>query len=411
MASSKDVQPHATPPAEWIERHFDPVDAQALQDPYPVYQHLRDVCPVAHSDAHENGFWILSRYEDVRMAFRDPDLFESGPSISIPALRTRSRLIPLELNPPEHGKFRRLLNPFFSPAAVDRLEARNRDITAQLTRELPRNEPFDFLKRFAYRQPVMAIWSAGLLGDLIPIPGEQDPVETFQAWVHDLKHDPVRSPAAAENIYGYLSDTIEDRRRRPQNDIPSFLVLADIDGRPLTDDEVLHILFLLFMGGVETPAGTLANMFLFLATHNTETERLRRHPDLIDSAIDEIIRAHGPSQAVRRTLRKDVELHGQSLKTGDPVLLLPNAADRDPREFPNPDSIIIDRFPNRHLGFGMGIHRCIGSHLGKLQVRAAVEETLRELPNPRLPEGAELTYSAGLNRSLKTLPLVYQREG
>lgn len=402
---SEKCRPSSRREEEWAEHHFSPIDDVRLQDPYPIYEKLREHCPVARSDAHEGGFWVLSRYEDVRQALRDHERFTSGPSISIPALGTRRRLIPLEIDPPRHSVFRTLLNPYFAPARVAALEPQIRAITVDLLEAMRAKGGGDVVAEFCFRQPVMTVWRRPLLGEPVPIPGREneDRPLVFQEWVHDLKHVPERSAAAATEIRQYLQLILDDRKAAPQDDIPTMLRAAVVDDKRLEDDEILDVLFLLFMGGVETPAGALANMFLFLVTHPTEADALRVDQSLIPEAIEEIIRLYGPSQGLRRTIAADLEVGGRQLQAGEPVLLLVNSASRDGEVFPDPDKFRLDRHPNRHMGFGAGIHRCIGAPLARVQMTIAMQEAFRLLPGMRLADDAPLQYSVGINRALRGL--------
>ena len=175
-------------------------------------------------------------------------------------------------------------------------------------------------------------------------------------------------------ILAYLERLLADRDLHPQGDIPSSLLGVVKAGGDLNRDEALGILFVLFMGGIETPANAIGLLLLHLARHPESKERLRANPAEIPSAIEELLRYYGPSQGVRRTLTEDIVLHGKTLKKGDPVWLLLNGADRDDREFDAAAEIRFDRQPNRHLGFGAGPHRCIGSHLSRLLLRIITQE-------------------------------------
>jgi hypothetical protein len=393
----------------WALTHFDPIDRERMQDPYPAYKALRDQCPVAHSDVHEkDGFWILSRYEDVLAAAQDPVRFASGPSISIPALGSPLPLLPVEANPPRHAGLRKLVAKALSPASVLTYEDRIRAHVIELIAKLAARGECDLVPEFAFPVPARMMFHPPLLGHPIPI-AEDDWIATFQRWVHDLKTNPAKSAEAGRMILSYLERLLADREAHPQDDIPSGLFAEVRAGGDLNRSEALGILFVLFMGGIETPANAIGLLLLHLARHPESREWLRANPDKIPGAVEELLRYYGPSQGVRRTLTEDVLLHGQTLKKGDPVWLLLNGADRDERVFDCAEDIQFERRPNRHLGFGAGPHRCIGSHLSRLLLRIITQEIVTRAPDFRVRDGAELRWGMGVSRSLETLPVVFDR--
>lgn len=394
---------------EWLTRRFDPIDQARLQDPYPLYRELRERCPVAHSDAHMGGFWVLSRYEDVRRVALDAETFASGPGIAIPPLGNPLPMIPLEVDPPDHEPLRRLVSPAFAPARMRPVEASARSCARQLVDAFAARGECDLVTELAYRLPVLTIWQRPLLGEPLT-EGLGDWVATFQSWVHDFKHSQGRSAEAGATILAYVERVLDARRAEPADDIPSTLLNAEVAGRPLTREEQLGYLFILFTAGVETTAAALGSIFLFLAREPEVRARLAAEPELLDPAIEELLRFLGPVQAERRTATRDVEVGGCPIRAGESVLLLWNSAGRDEAEFADGETFVPDRFPNRHLSFGLGPHRCVGSHLARLTLRAAIQEVLERLPDYRVRDGAELRFSVGTNRSLVSLPVVFTPE-
>ena len=265
----------------------------------------------------------------------------------------------------------------------------------------------DLVTELAYRLPVLTIWQRPLLGEPLLDGLGDDWVATFQSWVHNFKHASGRSAEAGATILAYVERVLDARRADPADDIPSTLLAAEVSGRPLTREEQLGYLFILFTAGVETTAAALGSIFLFLARRPDIRDRLRAEPELLDSAIEEMLRYLGPVQAERRTATRDAEVGGCPVRAGESVLLLWNAASRDEAEFPNGEEFVIDRFPNRHLQFGLGPHRCLGSHLARVTMRAAIEEVLERIPDYRVRDGAELRFSIGTNRSLRSLPVEF----
>lgn len=390
----------------WACRHFDPVDQARLQDPYPVYKILRDVCPIARSDAHEGGFWVMSRYEDVRAALRDPVRFASGPSISIPALGSSIPLLPVEANPPRHGEIRKLVGKDLAGSAVIAHEGRMRGHVRELIAELAQAETCDLIRDFAFRVPAKMMFHPPFIGRPLSVAGD-DWISTFQHWVHTLKTDPANSAAAGDRILEYLEKVLVDREQDPQNDIPSALVARYRDGEDLTKIEALGILFILFMGGIETPANAIGLVLLHYANDPEFSVQLRANPKTTSLVVEELLRVYGPSQGVRRTLTEDVELHGVTMKQGDAVWLTFNAADRDERFFDHPDELRYDRERNPHLGFGAGTHLCLGAPLARIMLKVILEEFAAHDVRITVQEGAELKYGMGNSRGLLSLPVKF----
>jgi cytochrome P450 len=313
----------------------------------------------------------------------------------------------VEANPPRHAWLRKLVAKALSPQAVATYEERIREHVIELIERLAARGACDLVPEFAFPVPAKMMFHPPLLGH--PLPVEGDWIAVFQGWVHDLKTNPAKSAQAGKMILAYLERLLADRDAHPQDDIPSELLEVVRSGGDLNRQEALGIMFVLFMGGIETPANAIGLLLLHFAHHPEDVERLRANPDEIPSAIEELLRFYGPSQGVRRTLTEDVCLHGQTLSKGEPVWLLLNGADRDELEFEHAQEIRFDRHPNRHLGFGAGPHRCIGSHLARLLLRVITQELVDRAPRFRLQDGAQLRWGMGVSRSLETLPVVFER--
>jgi cytochrome P450 len=228
----------------------------------------------------------------------------------------------------------------------------------------------------------------------------------FQQWSHDLHHDDVRSAEASANINAYIDDVLEDRRKNPGDDIPTQLITQEVGGRMLSLDEVHDTLLLMFAAGIETTKSALGNM-LHLLAHNPEQRRLlAEDPSLIPTAAEELLRLVGPNQGVKRTTTKDVEIAGCPIPKGDAVLIMWAAANLDPEKFSDPDEFVVDRSPNRHLAFGHGVHKCIGLHFARLELKVALEEILKVAPEFEIavPED-QLEWKVGIDRTLVHLPV------
>jgi cytochrome P450 len=399
-------QPLSEEEQEWASHHFDATDVARMQDPFRLFRFLRDEHPVARSDAGR-GSWVVSRYEDVRSVVRDHERFVSSQRVGVSPLGNDRLMIPIETDPPDHATYRRMIGDVFSPSAIEHLHQRVRAVTRELVGDIVNRAQrrSELVRDLAYEQPMRVLWAEPLLGDpLVPVGSAGSTASTtFRSWVHDFKHDLQRTGAAAALMRSHVEAVLEDRRRRPRNDIPTRLLQAEIHGGPLSLEGAADYMFTLFSAGTATTGDALSGILLYLATQPDVAERIRQRDVNLDRAVDELIRYFGPSQAEGRTAAADVELAGVTIRSGDAVQILWNSANRDERVFDRPDDVDLDRSPNPHIGFGAGIHRCLGLHLAKLQVLVAVEEWLDAVPAFRLSADATVEWSVGLDRSLRAL--------
>lgn len=400
-------QPLSVEERDWAAHHFDATDVARMQDPFRLYRFLRDEHPVARSDARGRRSCVISRYEDVRRVARDHETFVSSHRVGVAPLGNDRLMIPIETDPPDHAAYRRMIGDLFSASAIEQLHQSVREVTRALVGDIV-NGPqrrCDLVRDLTYEQPMRVLWAEPLLGDpLVPIGSAGSTASaTFRSWVHDFKHDPKRTRAAAALMRAHVEAVLEDRRRRPRNDIPTRLLAAELNGGPLPVDAAADFMFTLFSAGTATTGDALSGIFLYLATQPDAAERIRRRQVDMDRAVDELIRYFGPSQAEGRTAAADVELRGVTIRSGEAVQILWNSANHDERVFKHPDDVDLDRSANPHIGFGAGIHRCLGLHLAKLQVRVAVEEWLDAVPAFALSEHATVEWSVGLDRSLRAL--------
>lgn len=385
--------------------HFDHHDPELMVDPYPVYRELRERCPVAWSDRH-GGFWVISRYAEVYKVAHDPQTFSSR-EVGIPGLSSDQggvgRLVPLEWDPPDHTRVRKLQLPSWSPQSVAKLEGMVRAVTGELIDAFIERGACDYATEFARQQPTYVI--SRLLG----IPSEDAP--RFNEWVHHTidaaGYDPAGAAEAGQQIYRYFSDILQARREQPGDDLISLYARTKMDGDYLTTDELLGICFQHLVAGIDTTFSTVASAAWWLAGHPDQRRRLIDDPALVPTAVEEFLRYLAPV-SVARVVTRDTDLGGERLQEGQKVLILFPSANRDETEFPDADQVIFERSPNRHLAFGSGIHRCLGSNLARLEVRCALEETLRRFPDYRIADDATITWSAGQSRGIRTLPITFQ---
>lgn len=332
------------------------------------------------------GTWVVTRADDQRRVLQDPETFSSHRSIFASALGEDWPMIPLEVDPPRHALYRSMLNPLLSPKRVMAMEEAVRERAAVLIDKiLASGTSCDVMDDFAFPFAVNIFLRFLGLSD--------DRLEEFVGWANNLLHgDDEQRPRAARTIAEFIRSLAEERRREPVDDFMTFVVQAEIEGRPLNDQEVLGIGVLLFVAGLDTVAAAIGFDLRYLAEHPQDQELLRREPDRIVLAKEEMLRAFSTVQMIRVATR-DVDFEGAPIKKGDYVSCASMIANRDPDEFENPDKLDLGRIGNRHTAFATGPHRCIGSHLARREIEVALEEWLARVPPFRIKEGtAPITY-------------------
>ncbi|HAP77454.1 MAG TPA: cytochrome P450 [Acidimicrobiaceae bacterium] len=406
MSDTVTSSPTTAPVADWAT-DYDILDPEYVVSPYQVWDDLRQTCPVAHSDRW-GGSWMPTRYADVFAVAHDVEHFSSRdvgvltftdedrppPPIQLP-------LPPIDADPPVHTWTRRLLLPWFSHARVAGYEPMTRELCARLVDGFIESGRADAAADYAQQIPVRVI--ASILG----VPG--DLADTFTGWVRDVlefAHDEVRSRRGFDGIVTFLLQQLADRRDDPRDDLISELLQAEVDGEPVPDEIVMGIAALTLIAGVDTTWSGIGSALWHLATHPDDTRRLVNEPELMPMAVEELLRAYSPVTMARIAV-DDVDLVGCPVKAGDKVLLNFAAANRDPDVFDRPNEVILDREQNRHLAFGAGIHRCAGSNLARMELRVAIEEWLRRIPEFRLADGAEVEWAGGQVRGPRVCPVVF----
>jgi cytochrome P450 len=373
----------------------------AARCPQRHYQELR-----AHGSVLtiEGRTTLLGRGQ-VEQALRSPLVFSSG--LAAINLGSQRPLIPLHINPPDHARYRRLLDPLFAPRRITGLEDRvHRRVTDLIDHVLPRGE-CDFVTDFALRLP------AGVFLDLLGVPSDAlDLVLTIQRNIlRPSADDSERRMRAAEGgrqSYELFSRLLDERQRNPRNDILSGLLCAELDGERLKREELLDICYLLLLGGIDTTSDALECMFASLATHAELRTSIVRDPGLIPLAVDELLRWESPTTTVRRHLAQDVELGGVHLAAGQQVDVVLASANTDDAHLPDALTVNLRRSPNHHLAFGLGIHRCLGAQLARLELVTAVREWHRRIPEYNVAPGTALRYGlGGYLRYVEALPLVW----
>lgn len=386
MATIAATRPDHVPEA--LVGSFNLMDGPGMQpvpwgDPHAAIASLLDGPPIYYSlNASRNGegAWMIIRAEDQRAVLQDGVTFSSNRNIFASALGEDWPLIPLELDPPEHGKFRSLLNPLLSPRRVMDLEPIVRQRAIELIEGIKaRGTSCDVMSEFCFP------FAVSIFLQFLGIP--YDRLDEFVSWANDLLHGtPEQRTSAARTVMAYLDDLQALRRREPADDFMTFVTQADVEGRKMTETEVLHMSVLLFVAGLDTVAAALGFDFYYLARNQADQDLLRAEPKRLVLAAEEMLRAFPTVTPVRRATR-DVELHGVLIKQGDLVACPSMTANRDPDEFVNADQIDLAREDNRHVAFAYGPHRCLGSHLARREVVIGLEEWLARIPAFRVKEG------------------------
>lgn len=395
----------ARPAVEDWATDFDVLDPLFTADPAPVYAELRGRCPVAHTERW-SGAWMPTRYEDIVAVARDTEHFSSRDVQVIPfeGLDRLPASPPITSDLPDHTWQRRLILPFFSPHVVERYEQSTRQMCQEFMAAItaPGRHHVDAAVEYAQQIPPR------IIAEVIGVPDED--IDLFIGWVRALLENGPAAPeerlAARKEMLSYFYGVLEDRRRTRRDDITSYLLDLDVDGEPLRDGHIVATLTLLLVAGIDTTWSSIGSALLHLATHPDDRRRLVAEPELMDAAVEEFLRAYGPV-TMARVVDSDTVIGEQPVRAGDKVLLAFPAANRDPEQFDRPDEVIIDRAHNRHVAFGVGIHRCAGSNLARMEMKVAIAEWLAALPEFSLDPLGEVTFAGGQVRGPRTLPLVF----
>lgn len=363
---------------------FDPFDHGFHRDPYPTYGWLRDDAPLYHNERMD--FWALSRFDDVLNGLHDPVTYTSTGGVAIEQSGAVTKSM-IEMDPPDHTAMRNLIARRFTPRRIAELEPRVREWTGALLDRLDGHEAFDVVDEFTALLPTTVI------GTLLGIPADRH--DDARHWTDDLltrePGNPVPPRAAAEGamqIALLAHELAGARRERPDDDILSALVQAEIDGAPLSDEQVIGFCILLVSGGHETTSKLIANGVRLFASHPDQRDAVIADPELMAGAVEELLRYTSPTQYMARTTTRPVALHGVEMPAGAKVVLLLGSGNRDPREFERPDEFDITRTNPRILAFGHGAHVCLGAAVARLEARVALQEFLVRYPRYSVDEDA-----------------------
>jgi cytochrome P450 len=390
-------------------REVNMISAEFAAQPQPVYRELVTKCPFARQVVM--GGPVLSRYEDVLWALRHPEIFSSEMEMHM-ALGTERPMIPQQIDPPAQTKFRKILDPRFSKKRMQEIAPAVRRHANELIDAFFERGSCEFDREFAVPLPCTAFLS------LMGLPQSELPrflrIKDMIIRPQTLMESPTMEGAqalrkeAGRQIYEFFGNVIDDRKRRPGTDMVSYLLETEIDGQRLTREEILDVSFLLILAGLDTVTATLGCNVAYLAANPAQRRRLVEKPESIAGAVEELLRWETPVTAVPRIVKQDVEIHGQRLVKGEMVTLLLGASNVDSAEFQDPERVDFERERNKHLAFGGGPHRCLGSHLARMELAVAMQVWHERIRDYRIEPGKTPRYSPGI-REVQYLPLVWDR--
>jgi cytochrome P450 len=391
-----------------LHQEYDHFSELTVEDRRAEWERRRSECPVSYSSFHD-GFVLLAKFEDAYNVLVDTSGFTSTKGAGIPP--QPMPLIPEDLDPPEHRKFRKPINPALAPQVVATYESWVREYTVSLLDEIDRKlaampdpKEIDIVDDFARPLPQMV--TLRLLG----IPMEKLELVSRTTTLLSAGTRDEAGAKAGEELFGYLIELVEEKRNDPTaDDMVATLVREVVDGEPIPHDYVLSMVSLLLFGGLHTTTGAIASTIVWLADHPADRELLKNDPTLIKKSLDEIIRFTSPSSHLGRVATQDTVIRGCPVRAGQRVMVGIGSGNHDPEKFEHPERMNWGQPANHHLGFGMGPHRCAGSHLAKLELQVALEEFVKRYDNYRVPDRSRLHLSGGEVRNLDYVPLVIEQ--
>ena len=395
------------PVSDWAT-DFDHTDPTWVADPYPIWDELRRNCPVAHSDRY-GGTWLPTTHELVSEVAYDTEHFTSR-AVVVSNIKPTDLDLPAPIglappitsDPPFHAIARRMLLPAFSPKPINALEPFTRSLCRELLDATRGMSHFDAALEYTRHIPVRVI--VQMLG--FP----QEDADIFRHFITQVLENVDQSVEERQEVIAsgeldaYMNDQIAKHRAEPRDDLTSFLLEAEIDGNKLEDAHIRGTMVLLMIAGIDTTWSAIGASLWHLARHPEDRRRLIEEPALWDTAIEELLRAYAPV-TMARMVKEDFEFHGCPMKKEDWLLLPFPSANRDQREFPEADAVELDRVDNRHAAFGLGIHRCLGSNLARMELTVALQEWLDRYPQFDLADPAAVTWSGGQVRGPRSLPV------
>lgn len=391
------------PVSDWAT-DFSHVDPRWAADPYPIQDELRRSCPIAHTGRF-GGAWLPTRYEDVAAIAYDTEHFSSR-SIIMSNFRPSRDVAPVGVSPPissdppfHHGA-RRLLLPAFTRRAVAKYEEATRAYCHALIDGLDGRPVVDAARDYAQHIPMRVI------ADMLGFPAEDGPRfrEFVESALEAVNLPPEERFVRMSRLFDYLLAQIRDHAADPRDDLTTYLLNAELDGERLDPSHVVGTMSLLLIAGIDTTWSAIGASLWHLAKVPADRDRLLAEPGLLPTAVEEFLRAYAPV-TMARLVKEDMRWRGADMKADDWVLLSFPAANRDPAQFESADEVVIDREVNRHAAFGLGIHRCVGSHLARMELRVALQVWLERIPEFVIADPDAVTWSSGQVRGPRMLPV------
>jgi cytochrome P450 len=391
------------PVCDWAT-DFSHMEPEWTADPYPIQDDLRERCPIAHTNRFGGG-WLPTRYDDIAAIAHDTERFSSR-SIIMGNFRPPRDLAPIggsppiTSDPPFHHDARKMLVPAFTKAAVSKREPATQALCHSLIDDLEGRDVVDAASDYAQHIPMRVI------ADMLGFPPEDGPqfrefCESRLGGVNLPQQERVTQMSA---LFHYLLAQVHDHLDNPRDDLTTFLINAELDGRKLQVSHIVGTMTLLLIAGIDTTWSAIGASLWHLARNPEDRRRLVAEPGLLPTAVEEFLRAYAPV-TMARLVTQDLHFGGVDMKADDWILLSYPAANRDPAQFDQADQVIIDRQINRHAAFGLGIHRCLGVHLGRMELRVALQTWLERIPDFSLDDSSAVTWAAGQVRGPRTLPL------
>lgn len=375
------------------------------EDPYSRFRQMRESgCPVAHSDYYD-GFWALADYASVFDAARDDDLFNSYPSVGVPASGMPFPILPIESDPPQTKELRDVTLKQFSPGAAEKVRNIAAEMADELINEFIERGECDIVAELTTPLPARLI--------LRLLQWDESRYQEWVTWVHttvhERAHDEERAGAAGMELFGEINKQLNERREKGLgDDLFSAILRGTLDGQPLDDIQITMYGFLMMLGGMDTTSGLTANVLLQIGQDPELCAQLKSDPELIHKGTDEFLRCCTPTLGLARTVSRDAEFHGQHLSQGDRAILMWAAANRDPEIFEDPDKVDLHRENARkHMAFGVGIHRCLGSHFAKVMFQVMLSKVFERLPDYELTGTYERFEDAGEVYAVRSLPITF----
>ncbi len=379
-------------------------------NPQPMYREMRAAAAVMPVD---DNMVVVCRRAEIEELFRKPEVF--GSNMSAVDLQNERPLIPLQIDPPDHKKYRKILDPLFAPRQMALLEKPVAELVNSLIDGFGDRTEIDFAKEFSIPFPSQVFLT------LLGLPLEDLPIflemkdgiirpDHVTGGTYGTREVVAYQKQTAQSIYAYFNKELDALEampvdERPDNLLSRFLT-TEVEGVRLTRNDILDICFLFLIAGLDTVTASLDCFFAYLSQHPEQRARLVAEPDIIPSAVEELLRWETPVMGIARVAYEDAELGGCPIKKGQQVSVLLGSANTDDDEFGNGDEVLFDREINRHLAFGGGIHRCLGSHLARQELRVALREWHKRIPDYSVKPGIQLSYTTGI-RSIDTFPMVF----